>query len=132
MTALHGRYEDQDGFVAKLKWIVSQSFCQGIAGVLISSAIMWAYISIAGFPTTYAQKADISDLRIKQAIDYRDLDARKMNKDDYLREHALLRDEMNRGFDKMVQADDKLINIMLQVRASQLTQYKKVNKELDK
>ena len=131
MIPTHKRFEDQDGFIAKAKWILCHPFIMSIAGSSLVVFVVWISGVFSAFPATYAQKSEVTNLALRQLSDYRDLEARKMNKEDYLREHALLREEMTRGFAKLDNADEKILNAVLSVRTNQIIQYKKVNKESD-
>lgn len=123
------RYQDQDGFIAKVKYIVNNSFVQGVAGVLLTAMIIWIAGIFSGFSTTYAQKVELLRLSEKQMADYKDLDNRKMNREDYLREHALLREEMRQGFNALGAADRDNLDMLIKIYGSQQRQYKKINED---
>jgi len=123
------RYQDQDGFIAKVKYIINNSFVQGVAGVLITAMIIWVAGIFSGFSTTYAQRVELLKLQEKQIVDFRDLDSRKMNKEDYLREHALLREEMRQGFNALGAADRDNLDMLIKIYGSQQRQYKKINED---
>jgi hypothetical protein len=121
------RYQDQDGIWAKTKYFMTNSFVQGVAGVLLTATIIWMAGIFSGFSTTYAQRVELLNLREKQLTDYRDLENRKMNKEDYLREHALLREEMTKGFSSLAVADRDNLDMLIKIYGNQQRYYKKQN-----
>ena len=126
---MNRRYSDQDGLWAKLHWLVCQPIIMSILGSSLVIFIVWVSGVFSAFPTTYAQKTELAAISLRQLSDYRDLEARKLNKEDYIREHELLRQEVVRGFDKLDKTDEKILNAILSVRSNQITQYKKQNEE---
>jgi hypothetical protein len=100
-----------------------------ILGSSLVIFIVWISGVFSAFPATYAQKSELAAISLRQLSDYRDLEARKLNKEDYIREHELLRQEVVRGFDKLDKTDEKILNAVLSVRSNQITQYKKQNEE---
>lgn len=125
MPDMHKRWKDQDGILAKLHWILCQPIIAGMTGSLSVIAIAWVFGVFSTFPTTYAQKADIIKIEQKQTSDYRYLDERKLNKDDYVRAHELLRSEMKDGFRITAVNDDRILAAILSVRSGQILQNKK-------
>ena len=128
MIPTHKRWEDQDGNIAKLKWIICQPFVTGILGALMVILIAWVAGIIYAMPVTYAQRIEVSELKIKHDIDYKSLDEKKMDKADYIREHLALENRMNTRFDKTDSFNNAILNAVLDVKNSQLKQYNKVNK----
>jgi|GEM_PF-4558278 len=125
MIPVHRRWKDQDGFFAKLHWIICQPIIAGIIGSSCVILIAWLGGIFSTFPSTYAQKSELTTLQIRQLSDYRDLESRKLNRDDYIREHTLLREEMTKGFDKMDKADERIFNALITIRSTQIAQVKK-------
>ena len=129
MIPTHKRFEDQDGFLAKLHWIVCQPFSQGLFGALVIAFIVWISGALSAMPVNFVQKGEFKSLTDKHDIDYKYLEEHKMDKSDYYREHIALEDRMNARFDKMDRADEKILTAILAINNRQVKQYKKVNGE---
>jgi hypothetical protein len=123
------RFSDQDGMWNKIRWVFCQPFATGIIGALIVILIAWVCGFLYTMPITYANKAELTTLKLKQDSDYKDLDMRKLNKEDYIREHNLLREEMSAGFNKLAMADERNLEWIMKIYTSQQQQYRKLNKQ---
>jgi len=128
MIPTHKRFEDQDGFLAKLRWIVCHPAVQGAVGALLVGFLFWVFGFFQSLPATYAQKTEVAKVDQKHDINYRYLDERKLDKADYQREHTELETRTNTRFDKIDKATEKIFDIVQDIRIEQRTQYRKVNK----
>lgn len=114
---------------SKTKRFLSYNFVQTVIAALIIGSIAWAFGAFRDMPITYAKQVDLNNLAIKSEASIKDLDSRKMNKEDYVREHLALRQEIKDDLADLKVSDREQRDLLMKIYNSQQRQYKKVNTE---
>jgi len=97
-------------------------------GALIVGFVFWLSGALAEIPNKYAQRVIVDNLSARHDLDYKYLDEKKMNKDDYLREHTLLREEMKNGFSAISNNEKDMMKMLVSISSQQQIQYRKQDK----
>lgn len=129
---IHRRYEDQYGFFAKLRWILNQPLLASILTPLVIIFIAWLFGFFQSIPSTYAKQTELQRIDNKYDIEYKRLDALKVDKTVYEQATQQLRSDMKddwKEFKDDIKRDNKETrDIVNKIWIAQQLQYKKENK----